>query len=123
MDNETYLQISYFVVCGCSLAVGLLTYRLLRHRFRAVCDAAPRSRLAAVTRPLFLFGTVVPAFLGFGSVSYFSCTQTSYAQIVANRAHLIQVNFDQLQAAMAYSIVAVFIWCLIVLGIVLTAGK
>ena len=98
----------------------MMTYGLLRKRFLAVCDAS-RSRVAAFVRRLFLLGTLVPALLGFCSVSYFSCNVTTYQQVIANRDYLVQINLGQFQAVLNYLIVAIMLWCLIVFAVLLTS--
>ncbi len=120
MSNERYLQISYFVVLLCSAGLGLATYGLLRKRFLAVCDAS-RSRVAVFARRFLLLGTVVPALLGFCSVSYFSCNVTTYQQVIANRDYLLQINLDQFEAVLHYLIIAIMLWCLIVFAVLLTS--
>ncbi len=120
MSNERYLQVSYFVVLSCSAGLGLMTYGLLRNRFLALCDAT-RSRVAAFVRRLLLLGTLVPALLGFCSVSYFSCNVTTYQQVIASRDYLVQINLNQLQAVLDYLIVAIMLWCVIVFAVLLTS--
>lgn len=119
MTNERYLQISYFAVLICSAGMGMATYHVLRTRFLAVCDET-RSRIAAFVRRFFLAGILVPALLGFCSVSYFSCNITTYEQVIEKRDYLVQINLEQLRAVLIYQIVAIMVWCLVVCCILLT---
>jgi hypothetical protein len=123
VDNETYLQISYVIMGLGSVLWGLLTWAWLRRRFIAFCDAEPRSRIVPLVRRLFLPGIVTPAMLGFLSVSYFSCDVDTYNEVIANRGYLVDISFSQAQASIRFTVAAIFVWCLIVSGIILTSGK
>ena len=123
MNNESFLQISYLVALIGSLLLGFLTFLSLRRSFARLCELTPLTSFAPVVRRFFLIGVLCPPVLGFCSVSYFSCSKGSYADIIQSRAYLIEVNQDQIQAALNYTVVAIVFWCLIVLGLVLTSGR
>ena len=69
---------------------------------------------------MFIVGILTPPLLGFSSVSYFTCNRTTYASIIEDRAYLVEVNLAQLQAALVYTTVAIFLWCLVVFVLILT---
>jgi len=122
VSNERFLVISYFVVLLASLGIGLAAYLALRRPFRAVCDTSG-SAMVRLIRRFFLVGIVGPAFLGFCSVSYFSCNVTTYDKVIESRSYLIGINQDQLQAALIYTILGLVVWCGLVFVILLTSRK
>ncbi len=115
MNNEHYLIVSYFLVGGVSLCLGIVTYRVLRAPFAAIAEAATgRLRSRVLTRALGIFMTLA-AVLGFLSVSYNQRGCVSYEQVIKNRYFLEQNNKEQLQATANGIVAAVFFWCLVVL--------
>ena len=117
MTNEQYLVLSYLVVAGACLALGLATCAFLRRSFAALATTAPGGRLGRMLRRLFLPGIVLPALAGFLSVSFRSCDVRTYPEIIAHRSYLVAKNLEQLGACLSYLVVAVLVW-----GFLIAAG-
>jgi hypothetical protein len=115
MTNERYLIVSYFLCAALSIALGLLVVLYLRRPFADVANAAPGKSLTTMLKRLFPCGFVLPALLGFVSVSYQSCDRTTYKEIVASRGYLIEKNQEQISSILFYILVAVVFWNLIAL--------
>lgn len=114
MNNETYLIASYFTVGGVGVLLGLLTWLVLRRSFTGALAAFPVRRLAGQLRALFFWGLVLPAMLGFLSVSYKSCRFDTYEKIISRRSYLVGKNHEQLQSILDYLVIALFVWAVIV---------
>ena len=114
MNNETYLIVSYFSIGVVCLALGLLTYALLRRSFGGFTKTIPDGELGLIYRRLFLFGILLPALAGFCSVTFRSCEKDSYASIVADRAYLVAKNQEQLSACLMYICIALLVWAVVV---------
>lgn len=115
MTNERYLIASYFVCAGLSVALGILVYFYLRRPFARVADAARGKRLPSILKRLLPCGLVFPALLGFVSVSYQSCTRTTYAKIVESREYLIEKNQEQISSVLLSILVAILFWDVVAL--------
>jgi shikimate kinase len=115
LTNDQYLIVSYFVCAALSLVVGVLVYLCLWRSFAGVADAAPGRRLPSMLKRLFPYGVVFPALLGFLSVSYKSCSRTTYTEIVENRDYLVAKNHEQIAAILFYILVAVLLWNVVAL--------
>jgi hypothetical protein len=113
MTNERYLIVSYFVCAAFAIALGLLAYLYLRRSFAGVADAAPGKGLPSMLKRLLPCGLVLPALLGFVSVSYRSCDRTTYAEIVASRGYLVAKNQEQISSILLSILVAVLFWNLV----------
>ncbi len=114
MSNERYLVISYCVFAVVSLGLGALAYRLLAVPFAAIARATAGARAPVLRRAL---GTsiIMAALVGFLSVSYNLRGCMSYEQVVQDRQYLVQMNQRQLQSTGNWLVVAVFLWCAVVL--------
>lgn len=110
MTNDTYLVVSYFICAALSIALGTVVYLLLRGPFAVVADAAPRKHLRSILKRLFPIGLLLPALLGFVSVSYQSCNRQTYAKIVESRRYLVEKNQEQISATLLSVVVAVLVW-------------
>ncbi len=115
MTNEQYLVVSYFTVGLLSFAFALATYLLLRHSFMGVTQAV-RGKLSIILRRLFFIGIILPALVGFFSVSFRSCSKETYVQIIADRSYLVAKNQEQLSTSLSYIVIALLLWGLIILG-------
>lgn len=115
MTNEQYLVVSYFTVGLLSFAFALATYLLLRHSFIGVTQAV-RGKLSIILRRLFFIGIILPALVGFFSVSFRSCSKETYVQIIADRSYLVAKNQEQLSTSLSYIVIALLLWGLIILG-------
>ena len=119
MDNETYLKISYFVVLLGSVLVGVVAGALLRGALRRLRGPDPHSNLIRRVRRVVPMMLLLAPFLGFTTVSYYSCNRETYPKIVESREYLVQVNRDQLRAALQYSTVAILLACAAVVAAIL----
>lgn len=115
MTNERYLIVSYFLCAALSIVLGLLVVLYLRRPFAGVANATPDKSLPTMLKRLFPYGFVLPALLGFVSVSYRSCDRTTYKEIVASRGYLVEKNQEQLSSILLYILFAVVFWNLVAL--------
>lgn len=115
MTNDTYLVLSYVICAALSIALGTLVYLFLRRPFAVVADATPRKHLSSILKRLFPVGLLLPALLGFVSVSYKSCGVQTYAEIVESRHYLIAKNQEQVSSILVSIAVAVLIWDAVIL--------
>ena len=115
MTNDTYLVVSYFICAALSIALGTLVYLFLRRPFAVVADAAPRKHLRSILKRLFPIGLLLPALLGFVSVSYQSCNRQTYAKIVESRTYLVEKNQEQISSTFLSILVAVLVWDAVIL--------
>ena len=122
MTNERYLIVSYFVCAALAIALGILVYLYIRRPFASVADATSVNRLPAILKRLLPYGLVLPALLGFVSVSYQSCTRKTYAEIVETRGYLIEKNQEQISSILLAILVAVLFWD-VVLFLILRYAK
>jgi hypothetical protein len=114
MTNEQYLVVSYFCVAVISGVIGLVAYYWLRAPFHQLAGTLPWKALSELLSRLFPVGLVLPAVLGFVSVSYRGCSTQEYEKIIANRSYLISKNQDQISASLNHVIWAVLAWCVLV---------
>jgi len=115
MTNEQYLVVSYFTVGLLSLGFALATYLWFRQSFIAVTQAVG-GKLSIILRRLFFIGIIFPALVGFFSVSFRSCSKTTYGQIIADRSYLVAKNQEQLSTSLSHIVIALLLWGLIILG-------
>lgn len=114
MTNERYLVVSYVLCALLSVALGSLVYFFLRRPFDDVAGAASGKHLPSILKRLFPVGLVLPALLGFVSVSYSSCNRTTYEEIVQDRSYLVEKNEEQISSILLSILVAVLIWDLVI---------
>lgn len=110
MTNERFLIESYFVIAALSLILGWTAYVYLWRPFDDFLSSRATKNLRAILRRLFPFGMILPALLGFLSVSYWSCNQDTYEKIVRDRQYLIQKNQEQVSAALFSIAMATLFW-------------
>lgn len=106
---------SYFLGAASAVALAALVYLFLRRSFGNVAAVSPNKGLVFILKRLFPFGLVLPALLGFVSVSYPSCSRRTYDQIVQDRNYLIEKNQEQISSILLSILVAVLIWDLILI--------
>jgi len=114
MTNEQYLVLSYFISAALSVLLGLLAYLFLRHSFASTVATTSRTRITSALKKLFPLGLVLPALLGFLSVSYWSCDRTSYEEIVQSRPYLVAKNQQQISSILLSFVTAVLIWDVVI---------
>jgi len=115
MTNDTYLVVSYAVCAVLSIVLGALVYLFLRRPFADLANAAPRKHVRLILKRLFPIGLLFPALLGFVSVSYQSCNQQTYAQIIQGRDYLAGKNREQISSILFSIVVAILVWDAVVL--------
>jgi len=123
MNNETYLIVSYFVVFAVACALGVATYFVLRRTVADLTRAARGGRLGQILRRLLLIGLLLPAILGFFSVTYYSCDKDTYEKIIEERSYLVEKNKEQISSTLNYLIGAIYIWGLLVVGFLFAIQK
>ena len=102
MTNEQYLIVSYFCVAAISVVIGFAAYLWLRAPFYGIAAALPWKAFRDLLAWLFPVGILLPAFLGFISVSYKGCLVKDYNQIVAKRSYLVSKNQEQISASLEH---------------------
>jgi hypothetical protein len=118
MTNEHYLVVSYFCVAATAVVVGFAAYCWLRAPLHEVAAALPWKALRALLLRLFPAGIVLPALLGFVSVSYRGCNRQEYEKIVADRSYLVSKGQEQISASLTHVVWAVFAWCALIATLV-----
>ena len=115
MTNEQYLGASYFAGAAISIALGALVYFYLRRSFCEIAEASSGKRFPAILKRLFPFGLILPALLGFISVSYSSCNHETYEKIVQDRKYLVEKNHEQLSSILFSLLIAILVWNLVLI--------
>ncbi|MGB7284313.1 MAG: hypothetical protein WBE13_18755 [Candidatus Acidiferrum sp.] len=77
-------------------------------------SALPWKSVRDLLMRLFPAGIVLPALLGFVSVSYRGCDMQEYGKIIANREYLEAKNQEQVSASSMHVVWAVFAWCALI---------
>ena len=123
MTNEQYLHVSYTLDALFTVALSLCVYRWLSRCHAGVVDAAAVKPWATVLKRSFPFAIVLPALVGFLSVSYTvtSCGDFPYDSVVKNRDLLIEKGLDQVSGALNWTTLAVFVWGFLVILILATS--
>jgi|SRR5580704_12106095 hypothetical protein len=114
MTNEHYLVVSYFSVAAISLVIGFAAFFWLRTPLQGIAAALPWKELRELLTRLFPLGIVLPALLGFVSVSYRGCNLQEYEKIVAERSYLVSKNQQQISASLTHVLWAVFAWAALI---------
>lgn len=112
MSNENYLIISYFVIFFISLGLGIITFRILKS---PVFSITRNNKLGKFIRKVFPIGIILPALIGFLSVSYKTCDVDTYQKIIKNRSYIIGKNQEQLSKTFDYIVIALVIWMLVIM--------
>lgn len=110
MSNERFLIVSYFSVAAFSLGLGTAVYFWFRRSFGAITGRLAGTHLPRTLRRAFPVGLILPAMLGFLSVSYYSCSVDTYEQVIANRVYLEQKSREQAHAVLWAVMFAVLAW-------------
>lgn len=113
MANDTYLVISYAVALSIVVATARACIGVLRGSFSRLTHRAANVRFARLLQTCFPLGLMLPALTGFLSVSFVSCSRSSYGEIVADRAYLVQKNQEQLLTSLYCLLGALAVWSLI----------
>ena len=114
MNNEEYLICSYFTVGFASILLGTLAYVLLKNSLSQTLANLVDSGFARSVNRFFVYGVIFPAFAGFASVSYESCTVDTYEKVIKNKTYLMDKNVEQLHNIFLYLIISLLIWATIV---------
>lgn len=110
MTNEQYLIVSYFVCGTLSAVVGTLVYFFLRDSFGKALDAVSGKGFSTTLKRLFPCGVLLPAVLGFVSVSYRGCVRSTYEDIIRSREYLVERNQAQISSVLFAILIAVLFW-------------
>jgi hypothetical protein len=122
MANEVFLELSYFVVLLVSVLLGAATWCLLRGSLGRLLASGHVSRHAGSARRVVRLALLLGPLLGFTTVRYFSCSVTTYSEVIASRDYLVSVSLQQLGAATGYTIATVF-FALMSMTACILAGK
>lgn len=71
--------------------------------------------MRSMLKRIFPLGIMLPALLGFISVSYQSCTRSTFEEIIQSRSYLVHKNQQQISSILFSMVVAVLFWDLVVL--------
>jgi hypothetical protein len=114
MTNERFLIVSYFLMAGFSLLIGLGAYVWLRESFTETVTTLPWKGFASLLKRLFPIGLLFPALLGFISVSYRGCPAKEYDQILADRSYLVGKSQEQVGESFTRIAWAILAWCAVI---------
>lgn len=113
MTNEKYLYISYFASIILGLILTTVTLVILRRPHQEATMEAKIKKFGSLMRRIFPFWMVVTVLLAFISVSYIDCNHTNYAQVVADRNHLIVKTQQQVSNMSLWLAIALFTYCFV----------
>lgn len=111
MTNEMYLYVSYFAAIMLGLVLATVTWGILHGPHRETTTAAKVRKLGSLMRRIFPSWLILAVLLAFISVSYIDCDHTNYAQVVADRGHLVGKTQEQVYTMLAWLAIALFIYC------------
>jgi hypothetical protein len=114
MTNEQFLIVSYFLVAALSLLVGFGAYVWLRVPLRELAATLPWESMRVLLKRLFPVGLLLPALLGFISVSYRGCLAKQYNEIIADRSYLVSKSREQMGESFTHVAWAIAAWCLLI---------
>ena len=123
VTNEMYLYVSYFAAIIFGLIFALVTMAILRKPHKKATTDVKAGKLGSFIRCIFPPWLILAALLGFISVSYFDCSHTDYAQIVADRNHLINKTQEQLSMMLICIAIALFTYCLLMVPFLWAAAS
>jgi len=116
MDNKTYLYVSYFVVCGVCLCLGLLAWLWMRRPLAGIARALPQRKWESLLKRAFPLSTVLFVLSACLSVNYYGgCNPMSYDKIVEDRDYIISKNQEQISQSLNAIVWSVSLWAGIVL--------
>jgi hypothetical protein len=123
MGNEEYLILSYFIVAFLCMSVSGAVYVFLRRSFIALVSVLPTRGLSTILRRTLFLGLVIPALLGFCTVSFKGCSVKTYDQVVEKRSYIVEKNQEQFSSSLRHLTYALFGWSLVILGAVILIRK
>lgn len=113
MTNETYLYVSYLAAIILGLVLATVTLVVLRGPHREAITAAKVKKLGSLMRRVFPSWLILTVLLAFISVSYIDCNHTNYAQVVADRDHLIDKTQEQVSNMSIWLAITLFTYCFV----------
>jgi hypothetical protein len=111
MTNESYLYVSYFAAIFLGLLLAAVAWAILRRPHRQATTAIHVKKLGSLMRRIFPSWLILAVLLAFISVSYIDCSHKDYAQVVADRDHLVGKTQEQVHAMSIWLAVALFTYC------------
>jgi hypothetical protein len=117
MTNDSYLIVSYFSMVAIGISVAGVTWAYLRRPLGGIARSLSNGNISRILKAGFPAGLIIPALLGFVSVSYTSCGHYSYEQIVSDRSYLIQKNHEQICSILYWIVAALLFWDFVILFI------
>jgi len=116
MTNEQYLYVSYFAAAVGGAGLAALTAMILAGPLRKATKAEILPYLGKLLRRAFPSWLILTALLGFISVTYFDCAHHTYAEIVADRAHLIDKTQEQVFQMTIFLAVALITYAVVLIA-------
>lgn len=111
MMNETYLYTSYFATIIIGLVLATVAFVMLHRAHQEATTGAKFKKLGSLMRRVFPSWLILTVLLAFISVSYIDCNHTNYAQVVADRSHLIDKTREQVSTMLIWLTIALFAYC------------
>lgn len=119
MTNEQFLYVSYFAAVAGGVGLAVLTAVILAGPNRQATGGKLLPKLGKFLIRAFPSWLVLMVLLAFISVSYIDCAHENYAEVVADRDHLVNTTQQQISqmsiylsiALMSYAAVLIlFLW-------------
>jgi len=123
VTNDSYLIASYAGVLTVVVAIAQACIRLLRGSLRQLTDQALQGGVARFLQLCFPPSLMLPALTGMLSVSFVSCSRSTYLEIVAERAYLVQKNQEQLASSLYWLLAALAVWAVVCAIVLLRARR
>jgi hypothetical protein len=114
MRNEEFLILAYIVVAVICVFMGLAAWIFLRDPVRKIADRIPHNGWGETLKRSYPAGILLSALAGFLSVSYFSCQNKSYEEVIS-KAHVISISSEQISESVYSIALAVFLGAIVIL--------
>jgi hypothetical protein len=121
VTNELYLYVSYFAAGAGGVGLAALTAIMLAGPNRRATGWAALPQLGKFLRRALPSWLILAVLLGFISVTYFDCSHNTYAEIAADRGHLVDKTQEQVHRMVLLLAVALLSYSC-VLALFLIAG-
>jgi len=113
MTNEAYLYTSYFAAIILGFVLATVTLGILRRPHPEATTGAKVKKLGSLMRHVFPSWLILAVLLAFISVSYIDCNHSTYAQVVADRNHLVDKTQEQVYTMLIWLTFALFTYCFV----------
>jgi len=106
VTNEQFLYLSYFASAAAGVGLAVISALILARPHRLATAGTVLKKLGGILRRALPSWLILAVLLGFISVSYLDCSHHNYAEIVADRPHLIDKTQEHLSRMSLYLAVA-----------------